>query len=341
MIGALQRLKRSNRLVSGDSTAGRGEGNSDEGDVSVSFMERVGSAPISWGICEVPGWGAQLPVERVLGEMAELGLRATELGSVGYLPTDESELRALLDRFGMRLTGGFNALVLHDAERSAETLASATAEADLLAAVGATCFITCAVSDPDDWQRVELTDDQWSTMAENLARIDELCEQRGLVQAFHPHVDSLVETAPEIERVVAMSSVAFVLETGHMLIGGLDPYEFAVEHGDRVALVHLKDVATEYVGPLNRDELTLMEAVQAGIFPSLGEGQAPIETTIRQLETTGYRGHYVIEQDAALTDGLPAAGEGPGRDVARSVAFLQSVASAITADTNNKGDIPV
>ncbi len=31
-----------------------------------SFMSRVAAAPISWGICEAPGWGLQLPVDRVL-----------------------------------------------------------------------------------------------------------------------------------------------------------------------------------------------------------------------------------------------------------------------------------
>ncbi|MEY4312508.1 MAG: hypothetical protein RLZZ319_17, partial [Actinomycetota bacterium] len=30
------------------------------------FISRVASAPISWGICEVPGWGEMLPTSRVL-----------------------------------------------------------------------------------------------------------------------------------------------------------------------------------------------------------------------------------------------------------------------------------
>ena len=85
--------------------------------VAERFLARVGSAPISWGICEVPGWGEQLPSTRVLTEMAGLGLPATELGSVGYLPTDPAELRSLLDSHGLRLTGGFNALTLTDPAR--------------------------------------------------------------------------------------------------------------------------------------------------------------------------------------------------------------------------------
>ncbi|RMH80527.1 MAG: inosose dehydratase, partial [Actinomyces sp.] len=52
------------------------------------MLARVATAPISWGICEVPGWGRQLDRERVLAEMAELGFTRTELGSIGWLPTD-------------------------------------------------------------------------------------------------------------------------------------------------------------------------------------------------------------------------------------------------------------
>ncbi len=38
-----------------------------------ALERRLAGAPISWGVCEVPGWGHQLDVERVLGEMRELG----------------------------------------------------------------------------------------------------------------------------------------------------------------------------------------------------------------------------------------------------------------------------
>lgn len=306
-------------------------------------MDRVGSAPISWGVCEMPGWGAQLPVDRVLAEMVELDLTATELGSIGYLPTDADELRDLLDHHGMHLTGGFNALVLHDTTRRDEMLAQARGSAELLASAGATTFVTCAVSDPSDWSRPTLSDEQWTAMYDGIRAVEQVCAAAGLAQAFHPHVDSLVETAPEIQRIVDHTDVGFVLETGHMLIGGLDPLRFAREHADRVTLVHLKDVAVDLIGPLNRDELTLMDAVQAGIFPSLGEGGAPIADVVRELEAAGYDGRYVIEQDAALTEGLPAAGEGPLRDVARSVAYLQSIATALDADIeqHNKGEIPV
>jgi inosose dehydratase len=53
---------------------------------------RLAGAPISWGVCEVPGWGLQLEPRRVLEEMRSLGLRATEAGPDGFLPEDPGEL---------------------------------------------------------------------------------------------------------------------------------------------------------------------------------------------------------------------------------------------------------
>src|SRR5215475_7525795 len=78
-----------------------------------SVDERVGGAPISWGVCEAPGWGHELPPERVLGEMRELGLRATELGPTGYLGQDPADVRAVLARYQLRLIGGFLPVPMH------------------------------------------------------------------------------------------------------------------------------------------------------------------------------------------------------------------------------------
>src|SRR5689334_24175231 len=37
------------------------------------FLDRVAAGPISWGVCEVPGWGLQLEPDRVLTEVRALG----------------------------------------------------------------------------------------------------------------------------------------------------------------------------------------------------------------------------------------------------------------------------
>src|SRR4029079_4328854 len=75
---------------------------------------RIAGAPISWGVCEVPGWGYQLSAERVLTEMSAAGLTATEFGPDGFLPDDAEERRALLAEHDLQAIGGFVPALLHE-----------------------------------------------------------------------------------------------------------------------------------------------------------------------------------------------------------------------------------
>ena len=77
-------------------------------------MNRIAGAPISWGVCEVPGWGFQLGSQQVLTEMREVGLTATELGPDGFLPADPAELAATLDEYGLQAVGGFTPVLVHE-----------------------------------------------------------------------------------------------------------------------------------------------------------------------------------------------------------------------------------
>jgi len=283
---------------------------------------RLAGAPISWGVCEVPGWGRQLPPERVLAEMAGLGLSATELGPLGYLPEEPTELRALLDAHGLRLVGGFVPLVLHgpDAERAADDAARK------LAAGGAEMFV-CALIEDADWAPPRpLDDERLRTLAERLPRIEELVAEHGLTFALHPHAGTLVESAQDVERLLAATDVGWCLDTGHLLIGGCDPVAFVTEHGERVVHVHLKDVDAGVAARYGAQELTLMGAVQAGLFRPLGQGDARIAEVLARLDAHGYERWLVLEQDAALTGEEPPVGSGPVLDVQASIEFLETTA---------------
>ena len=80
--------------------------------------------------------------------MAGLGLSATELGPVGWLPTTRRALARPLDRHGLRLVGGFVPLVLHDPACDDAPRARPTAGGRLLAAAGADVFVAAVVDRP-------------------------------------------------------------------------------------------------------------------------------------------------------------------------------------------------
>ena len=73
------------------------------------LMSRIAGAPITWGVDGSPGWGHLMDVNRVLSEMEEVGLHATELGPGGYLPSDPEGLYFTTEYDGLWVTSNLSA----------------------------------------------------------------------------------------------------------------------------------------------------------------------------------------------------------------------------------------
>jgi len=289
------------------------------------FLDRLAAAPISWGVCEVPGWGLQLDPDRVLAEMRQLGFTHTELGADGWLPVQPAELTRVLARHGLDLLASFVPLVLHRHELAEDTRKRAGLAAERLERAGGTYFITAPVVSNDWGARYHLAAKEWSQLYNMLSVVGELCSQHNLTHVVHQHVGCVIETADEVRRLLNETPVALVLDSGHLAVGGFDPIELATTYATRIGLVHLKDTDLAVAAKLNRGELTLMQAVQAGLFPPLGQGDLAIAELVSALEAAGYAGWYVIEQDCAITGQPPPAGEGPIRAVEMSLEHLRTL----------------
>jgi inosose dehydratase len=285
---------------------------------------KLAGAPISWGVCEVPGWGYQLAPDRVLGEMRDAGLSATELGPDGFLPSDAAALRDMLRTNGLDCVGGFVPVVLHLADHDpAEDLAGPL---DALCAAGAGVVVLAAATGSDGYDsRPVLDDSQWATLLANLDRLARIVGDCGLLAVLHPHVGTVVENRTEVDRVLAGSSIPLCLDTGHLLIGGTDPLELAKAVPNRIAHTHLKDVDATLAAKVQSGELTYTEAVAAGMYTPLGTGDVNIAGIVSVLRDNGFDGWFVLEQDTIL-DGEPI-GKGPVRDVLASVGYLNHVTS--------------
>jgi inosose dehydratase len=286
-------------------------------------LVRVAGAPISWGVCEVPGWGLQLPPERVLAEMAALGLHATELGPQGWLPLDGAQVKQTLESYNLRLVAGFVPVVVHDADLS-PTREHARRAAAQLAAGGAELFVAALVQDAAWSTPSRLDDDGWQRAGAHLRELASVAAAEGVELVVHPHVGTLLERAEDVERALKRTDVPWCFDTGHLLIGGVDPVNFVREHADRIGHVHLKDVDAALAQRLRRGELTLVQATQEGLFRPLGDGDARIDEVVRALTDAGYERWLVLEQDLAITGSEPPAGEGPALDVRKSIEFLST-----------------
>ena len=287
---------------------------------------RIAGAPISWGVCEVPGWGHQMSPDRVLREMTELGLTATEFGPQGWLPEAPAERAASLTPHGLAAVGAFVPVVLHDPGH--DPVPEVDRELDSFAAAGGDVLVLSATSGLDGYdERPDLDETGWATLLRNLDRLTELAASRGVRASLHPHVGTMVEREEEVHRVVEGSSVLLCLDTGHLLIGGTDPVRLATEHAARINHVHAKDVRLDLVQRVRSGEMGYTEAVRQGIYTPLGDGDVDVAAIVAALDDVGFDGWYVLEQDTVLA-AEPAPGQGPVDDARRSLEHLRSLGGA-------------
>lgn len=294
------------------------------------LAQRLAGAPISWGVCEVPGWGPQLPPPLVLQEMAAAGLCATEFGPDGFLPSAGVARRQVLAQFGLRAVGGFVPVVAHDGDR--DPLSEIGTLFEEFAAAGADTVVFAAVDGKDGYDRcTELDAAGWNTLCRNLDRLAGAAVLRGLRPALHPHVGTLVERDRDLDIVLDGCGIPLCLDTGHLMVGGVDPLAVARLAADRVAHVHLKDVDPAIAARVRSGVLSYTDGVKAGMYRPLGMGGARVAEVVSELEDVGYDGWYVLEQDRVLVpdrNGVAAAAAAIRVDVEASLAHLTGAASA-------------
>ncbi|MGJ0203311.1 TIM barrel protein [Leucobacter sp. gxy201] len=286
---------------------------------------RIASAPISWGVIEVPGWGLQLDRGRVLSEMASLGVTATEFGPEGFLPDAPAERAAVLAEAGMTAVGGFFPIVLHRSD--ADPLPAIERELEAYVAAGASTMVLSAVSGAAGYDgAAALTDAEWETLLANLDRALDAAAAVGVVATLHPHLGTVVEAPEAVERVIAGSRVGLCLDTGHYTLGGGDPVAFVQQHAARIVHAHLKDVSLEVAARVRAGEIDYREGVRQGMYQALGEGDAHVSEIIEALIAAGYSGWYVLEQDTVVENEADAVRA--FENARRSVDFIKAAVAA-------------
>jgi inosose dehydratase len=254
--------------------------------------------------------------------MRQVGLAATEFGPQGWLPQVPAERAQALAPYGLAAVGAFVPVVLHDPDH--DPVPEVTRELDSFEAAGGDVLVLAANSGLAGYDKRPVLDERgWAAMFANLDRLTELAAGRGIKATLHPHVGTMVEKKAEVLRVLEGSGVCLCLDTGHLLIGGTDPAELVATYADRINHVHAKDVRIDLAKRVQSGALTYTEAVRAGIYAPLGEGDVDLAAIIRALDKVGFDGWYVLEQDTIL-DGEPA-DEGPVKNVRTSIAYLRSL----------------
>ena len=293
---------------------------------------KLGTAPITWGVCELPDWGVMLPYERVLDEMAELGYAGTELGPWGYLPKDAAVLDTELRRRDLALAGAFCPVTLHDRARYPEQLAYALDTCRLIAELGAPVLVLAEAGDPARKRiagRVSASDpgfseEDWRRFAEGANEIARRAKDMGLTCAFHPHAGTYVETPDETDELLRRtdpSLVGLCLDTGHVYYGGGDPVALVRRSSRRVRHVHLKDVDRRRYERAIAGGLDFTAAVGEDVFIPVGSGSVDMRAVLGTLREADFRGWLIVEQDVRIAPGSPRR---PKDDAAESRSFVMA-----------------
>jgi inosose dehydratase len=245
--------------------------------------------------------------ERVLAAISSAGYEGTELGPPGYLG-DRDNLRDRLEDHGLALVGGYIPIRFSEPEHWEEDLAAMHGTLDLFAAGDGTeakavladggsperaQFPGRAASDPS----IGLDASGWRRLSEGIARAADLARTRGFEPTFHHHTATFVEAPWEIERVLDLTDVGLLLDTGHLALGGGDPIQALRDWGERINHVHVKDVHNDVLAGVIADRADMPEAWRRGVFCELGTGDVDLDSFFAELARLQYGGWLVVEQD--------------------------------------------
>ncbi len=271
---------------------------------------RVANAPLSYGAFELTvGIFPNVPgPDELLAAMAEAGYEGTELGPPGYLGHLD-ELGSRLERHGLELTGGWCPIRFSEPEFWDEDLLVLSRTLDLFDAAGAAARAHPVFGDGGSDARranpgrgrqdasLRLDDSGWARFAEGLARAQDVAGERGFEPTFHAHTSTFVEAPSEIDRLLDLTEIGLLVDTGHLLLGGSDPVHALRDWGARVNYVHVKDVRLDVLRGVVADRADAVEAWRRGIFCELGVGDVDLEAFFHELERVGYDGWICVEQD--------------------------------------------
>jgi inosose dehydratase len=202
----------------------------------------------------------------------------------------------------------------------------------LLAALGAEYIVLAddngtvpqLVAEAGRAQGSRLSPEQWDVVGKGVNGIARrVHEETGLSFVFHHHCAGYVETMEEIKHLMDRTDpdlVGLCLDAGHWHYAGGDALDAIKTYGDRVRHLHFKDCSPTIRQRCIADKLDYFDAVRAGVFCELGQGDVNFRAIVAEMEKLGYNGWATVEQDV-LTDDIDA----PKQSAARNRAYLRNL----------------
>lgn len=275
-------------------------------------MILYGTNPIAWTNDDDWSIGAHLSLDDCLSDCREIGFDGIEKGHL--MPDEGPALKAKLAEYGLRFAAGWFSTNLLVSDVGTEVARLRDWIAFTKAAGGdhvnaCECSNTVHGSDGTPVNdRPVMTDAEWERFSRGYEELSRVAREEGVAMGYHHHMGTIVESAADIDRFMAMAGphTRLLLDTGHAWFGGADPAEVAARHMGRVSHIHCKNVRPEIAREVRERGLSFLEGVRRGAFtvPGDAEGAVDFAPVLRTAAEHGYEGWLVIEaeQDSAVRD---------------------------------------
>lgn len=149
------------------------------------------------------------------------------------------------------------------------------------------------------------------SMARALGELGELVGQLGMWTAYHPHLDTFVETRAQLDQLMEhldTTACGLCVDPAHLVLTGSDPVAIARDYAEALRYVHYKDatVAPGVVG-----------GARYAAFCELGAGSVDLVGLTDELLDSGYAGLVIIELDRSS--------KGAEESVRESITYVHDV----------------
>ncbi|MDR0885976.1 MAG: myo-inosose-2 dehydratase [Clostridiales Family XIII bacterium] len=267
---------------------------------------KLGIAPIAWAEDDMPEYGKETNFLQIISEIKLTGYEGTEVGC--KFPSDPREVKKELDRRDLGcITKWYSSYineqplwaVARDFKDHCLFLKAAGADR---AVVSDQSFSVQHRANTAYTDKYVLNDEQMKELGDGLNELGKIANSLGVKLLFHHHMTTTIQTAEEIDRLMAVTEkglVYLLLDTGHLTFSGDDPVEVIKKHHDRIAHYHLKNVRKDVADRCKAEGRSFLDSVLEGAFTVPGDetGCVDFPTVFKLIEETGYEGWVVVEAE--------------------------------------------
>ena len=276
---------------------------------------KLGIAPIAWTNDDMPDLGKENTFEQCVSEMALAGFTGSEVGN--KYPKDPEVLKKALELRGVEICNQwFSSFLITKPFEEVEK--EFRAQLTFLKAMGAKVIgaseqshsVQGQMDTPIFGHKYEMNDEEWDTFCTGMNKLGKIAkEEYGIALTFHHHMGTVVQSLAEVDRMMENTDpeyVSLLFDTGHFTYCGEDPLEVVKKYVHRIKHVHLKDIRSEVVEQVKKENMSFLAGVRAGAFTIPGDGCINYDPIFKVLEDAGYEGYMVVEaeQDPAKANPL-------------------------------------